>query len=63
MYGKNKFDEMLTIIDNNKFDHKNKIGGFKFNDINDLTNNIKNNTISESDTKRIKQNKKGRNKR
>ena len=54
---------MLTIIDNNKFDHKNKIGGFKFNDINDLTNNIKDNTISESDTKRIKQNKKGRNKR
>ena len=30
---------------------KNKIGKFKFNDINDLINNIKNNTISEADTK------------
>ena len=31
---------------------KNKIGKFKFNDINDLINNIKNNTISEADTKK-----------
>ena len=34
------------------FNHKNKIGGFKLNDINDLINNIKNNTISEADTKK-----------
>ena len=51
-YDKNKFDEILATIDNNKFNHKNKIGGFKFNDINDLINNIKNNTISEADTKK-----------
>ena len=31
---------------------KNKICKFKFNDINDLINNIKNNTISEADTKK-----------
>ena len=32
--------------------HKNKIDKFKFNDINNLINNIKNNTISEADTKK-----------
>ena len=47
-----KFDEILTTIDNNRFNHKNKIRGFKFNDINDLINNIKNNTIGEADTKK-----------
>ena len=51
-YDKNKFNEILTIIDSNNFSHKNKIGKFKFNDINNLINNIKNNTISESDTKK-----------
>ena len=51
-YDKNKFNEILTTIDNNNFNHKNKIGTFKFNDINDLIKNIKNNTISESDTKK-----------
>ena len=51
-YDKNNFTEILTIIDSNNFSHKNKIGKFKFNDINKLINNIKNNTISESDTKK-----------
>ena len=51
-YDKNKFDKILTTIDNNNFNHKNKIGKFKFNDINNLINNIKNNTISEADTKK-----------
>ena len=51
-YDKNKFNEILTTIDNNNFNHKNKIGTFKFNDINNLINNIKNNAISESDTKK-----------
>ena len=51
-YDTDKFDEILTTIDNNKFNHKNKIGGFKFHDINDLINNIKNNTISETDAKK-----------
>ena len=32
----------------NKFNHKNKITKLKFNDINDLINDIKNNTISEA---------------
>ena len=51
-YDKNKFNKILTTIDNNNFNHKNKIGKFKFNDINNLINNIKNNTISEADTKK-----------
>ena len=63
---KNQFKEILSIIDSNKFDHKNKIGEFKFIDIKDLVNNIKDNTISEIGAKKhfkyIKQNKKCRNK-
>ena len=47
-YDKNKFNKILTTIDNNNFNHKNKIGKFKFNGINNLINNIKNNTISEA---------------
>ena len=50
---KNKFKEILTIIDSNKFGHKNKIGDFKYIDIKDLVNNIKDNTISEIDAKKI----------
>ena len=49
---KNKFKEILTIIDSNKFDHKNKIGNFKYFGIKDLVNNIKDNTISEIDAKK-----------
>ena len=49
---KNKFKEILTIIDNNKFGHKNKIGEFKYTDIKDLVDNIKNNTISEINAKK-----------
>ena len=59
---KNKFKEILTTIDSNKFSHKNEIGKFKYIDIKDLVNNIKDNTISETDAKKtfkyIKQNKK-----
>ena len=51
-YEKFKFNEILTTIDNSNFNHKNKIGKLKFNDINNLINNIKNNTISEADTKK-----------
>ena len=46
-YDKNKFKKILAIVDSNKFNHKNKIGKFKHNDINDLVNNINKNTISE----------------
>ena len=49
---KNKFKEILTIIDSNKFSHKNKIGDFKYIDIKDLVTNIKDNTISETDAKK-----------
>ena len=45
-YDTDKFNKILTTIDNNNFSHKNKIGKFKFNDINNLISNIKNNTIS-----------------
>ena len=51
-YDKNKFSKILTTIDNNNFNHKNKIGKLKFNDINNLISNIKNNAISEADTKK-----------
>ena len=50
---KNKFKEILTIIDSNKFGNKNKIGDFKYIDIKDLVNNIKDNTISEIDAKKL----------
>ena len=46
-FDKNKYKKILAIIDSNKFGHKNKIGKFKYIDIKDLVNNIKNNTISE----------------
>ena len=51
-YDKNKFNKILTTIDSNKFNHRNKIGKFKFNHINNLINNVKNNTISEADRKK-----------
>ena len=50
-YDTDKFNEILATIDNNNFNHKNKIGKLKFNDINDLVNSIKGNTISEADAK------------
>ena len=51
-YDTNKFKIILTTIDSNNFNHKNKIGKLKFNDINSLINNIKNNTISEADAQK-----------
>ena len=49
---KNKLKEILTIIDRNKLNYKNKIGEFKYINIKDLVNNIRNNTISERDAKK-----------
>ena len=49
---KKKFREILTIIDSNKFGQKNKIGDFKYIDIKDLNNSIKDNTISEIEAKK-----------
>ena len=58
---RNKFKESLAIIDSNKFNYRNKIGEFKYTDIRNLVNNIRNNTISEINAKKrskyIKQNK------
>ena len=66
-YDKNKSKKILTTIGNNRFNHKNKIGKLKFNDINNLVNNIKNNTISEAHAKQklhaLDEIKKGRNKK
>ena len=45
-YDTNKCKIILTTIDSSKFNHKNKIGKLKFNDINNLISSIKNNTIS-----------------
>ena len=52
LYDTNKFKIILTTIERNNFNHKNKIGKLKFSDINSLINNIKNNTISEADAKK-----------
>ena len=46
-FDRNKFDKILAIIDSTKFNYKNKMGEFKYIDIRDLVNNIRNNTISE----------------
>ena len=51
-FDRSKFEKMLAIIDSNKFNYKNKIGEFKYIDIKDLVNNIRNNTISETDAKK-----------
>ena len=47
-YDKSKFKKILTTIDSNNFTHQNKVGKLKFNDINNLINNNKNNAISEA---------------
>ena len=50
-YDTDKFNKILATIDNSNFNHKNKVGKLKFNDINDLINSIKSNTISDADAK------------
>ena len=52
-FDRNKFKEILAITDSNKFNYRNKIGEFKYIDIRDLVNNIKDNTISEIDAKKL----------
>ena len=52
-FDKNKFKKILAITDSNKFGYKNKIGEFKYNNIKNLVNNIRNNTISEIDAKNV----------
>ena len=50
---KNNFKKISTIIDSNKFNYKNKIGEFKYTDIKDLINDIKDNIISETNAKKL----------
>ena len=45
-------EEILAIIDSNEFNYKNKIGEFRYIGIKDLVNNIKVNTISETDAQK-----------
>ena len=52
-FDRNKFKEILAIIDSNKFNYRNKIGEFKYIGIRDLVNNIRNNTISEISVKKV----------
>ena len=49
---KNEFGKILVVIDSNKFNYKNKTDEFKYIDIKDLVNDIKNNTISETSAKK-----------
>ena len=49
---RNKFKQILAIIDSKKFNYRNKIGEFKYMGIRDLVNNIRNNTICEIDAKK-----------
>ena len=51
-FDKNKFKNISAIIDSNKFNYRHKIGEFRYTEIKDLVNNIKNNTISEISAKK-----------
>ena len=46
-YNENKFKKILTIVDSNKFNHKNKIGILRYNNIKNLVDSINKNIISE----------------
>ena len=49
---KNMFKEILAIVDSKEFTYRNKIGEFKYDNNKDLVDNIRNNTISETDAKK-----------
>ena len=51
-FDKNKFKNILAIINSNTFNYRHKIGEFKYIDIKDMVNNIKNNKISEISAKK-----------
>ena len=48
----NKFKSILAIIDSKKFNYRHKIGEFRYIEIKDLVNNIKNDIISEISAKK-----------
>ena len=51
-FDKNKFKNILAIIDSNKFNYRHKICEFRYIDIKDLVNNIENNKITEISAKK-----------
>ena len=51
-FDKNKFKEILAIIDSKEFTYRHKIDEFKYDNIKDFVNNIRDNTISEIDAKK-----------
>ena len=51
-FDKNKFKNILAIINSNTFNYRHKICEFKYIDIKDLINKIKNDTISEISAKK-----------
>ena len=51
-FDKNKFKNILAVINSNTFNYRYKIGEFKYTDIEDLNNKIRNNTISEISVKK-----------
>ena len=52
-FDKNKFKNILAIIDTNKYNYRHKIGEFRYIEVEHLVNNIKNNTISEISAKKV----------
>ena len=50
-FDKNKFKNILAIINSNTFNYRHKVCEFNYIDIKDLINKIKNNTISEISAK------------
>ena len=51
---KNKFKNVLAIIDSNKFNYRHKIGEFMYIDVKDMINNIRTNKIVKCLLKRFK---------
>ena len=51
-FDKNKFKNILAIIDSSRFNYRHKISKFSYIRTKDLVNNIKNNKISEIATKK-----------
>ena len=51
-FDRNNFEKILAIIDSKRFNYKNKISEFKYINMKDLVNNIRNNTISETSAKK-----------
>ena len=52
-FDKNKFKKTLAIIDSDTFNYRHKIGKFRYTEIKDFVNKIRNNTICEISAKKI----------